>query len=490
MKNVGIIFPNQLFKTITFEKTDKIYLVEEWLFFKQYLFHKQKIAFHRATMKFYEDYLKKKGFEVTYIEATEKQSDINELLPKLKKDGFERIAVYQPVDNWLEKRLRRYEPELQFSWIENPLFIQTEAEINEYFKSDKRHFNQTDFYKRQRKTHHLLMDGEDPEGGNWTYDEENRKKYPKGKLAPAIHFPDSNIYFKEAKTYTEKHFATNYGEISNQPIYPVTFKDADDWFKQFLNERFLEFGSYEDSIVKDEHFLHHSILSPLLNVGYLAPKEVISQSIHFAKENKIPINSTEGFVRQLLGWREFVRGLYQKIGVKQRNSNFFNHQNKIPKSFYTGTTGIAPIDGTIKKLLKTGYAHHIERLMLLANFMNLCHIHPHDIYQWFMEMFIDAYDWVMVPNVYGMSLFADGGMMSTKPYISGSNYVTKMSNYPKGNWQEIWDALFWNFMDQHRDFFAKQPRLSMLLKSLDKMDRQKREAHLLTADRFLKSLQK
>lgn len=490
MKNVVIIFPNQLFRKVDFSKNTEIYLVEEWLFFKQYAFHQQKIAFHRATMKFYKAYLKKLGFKVRYMESTDQLSDIKRLLPQLNKDGVNEIEVYQPVDNWLERRIRKHEKDFKLSWLENPLFINTEKELNLYFKPEKKSFHQTDFYKQQRKKLQLLMNGDEPEGGQWTYDAENRKKYPKGKQAPYVKFPDSNDYVTEAISYTKKHFAKNYGKLNNDLIYPVTFEDADEWFGEFLHNRFAEFGVYEDSIVKEESILHHSLLSPLLNIGFLDAKMVITKVIDFAKKHQIPINSTEGFVRQLIGWREFIRGLYIRIGTKQRNSNFFNHTHKIPESFYTATTGIAPIDGTIKKLLATGYVHHIERLMLLANFMNLCGIDPNAIYQWFMELFIDAYDWVMVPNVYGMSLFADGGLMSTKPYISGSNYVTKMSNYEKGRWQEVWDGLFWNFMDQHRSFFAKQPRLSMLLNSFDKMDADKREKHLTTADAFLKQLYK
>jgi deoxyribodipyrimidine photolyase-related protein len=180
--------------------------------------------------------------------------------------------------------------------------------------------------------------------------------------------------------------------------------------------------------------------------------------------------------------------VYEQAGRKQRTSNFWNFKRKIPSSFYDGTTGIIPIDITIKKVLKTGYCHHIERLMVLGNFMLLCEFDPDEVYKWFMEMFIDAYDWVMVPNVYGMTQFADGGLMTTKPYISGSNYLMKMSDYEKGAWQKIWDALFWRFMHVHRDFFGTNPRLGMLVKTFDKMSEEKRNAHLETASTYLNSL--
>ncbi|MCB0751302.1 MAG: cryptochrome/photolyase family protein, partial [Ignavibacteriae bacterium] len=172
----------------------------------------------------------------------------------------------------------------------------------------------------------------------------------------------------------------------------------------------------------------------------------------------------------------------------KRNSNFWNNQRKVPESFYTATTGIEPIDATIKKLLETGYNHHIERLMLLGNFLLLCEINPNDVYTWFMEMYIDAYDWVMVPNVYGMSQFADGGLMSTKPYISSSNYVKKMSNYKSGEWTKIWDALFWNFINKHQKYFANNNRTVFISRNLEKMSNEKLQNHIEIAEEFLKRL--
>ena len=220
---------------------------------------------------------------------------------------------------------------------------------------------------------------------------------------------------------------------------------------------------------KESSILNHSILSPLLNVGLILPTEVLNRTLNFAEKENIPINSTEGFVRQIIGWREFIRGMYVCKGSYSRTRNFWGFKGKIPKSFYDGTTCIDPIDKTIKKVLQTGYCNNIERLMILGNFMLLCEFDPDEVYRWFMELFIDAYDWVMVPNVYGMTLFADGGTFATKPYIGGSNYIKKMSNYPKGEWEQIWDGMFWRFVMKHQDFFRTNPRTSMLFHSLNKM---------------------
>jgi deoxyribodipyrimidine photolyase-related protein len=332
------------------------------------------------------------------------------------------------------------------------------------------------------------MVNDEPEGGKLTYDSENRKKYPKNKTPPSIQFPDMSKYHKEAISYIKENFDDHYGELNDFINYPIDFESTEQWLQQFFEYRFHEFGAYEDSIVKEENFLNHSLLSPLINVGLMHPMDVIHKAIDYARTNDVPINSTEGFVRQILGWREFIRGVYQVKGTEERTKNFWKFHRKIPKSFYDGTTGIQPIDDVIKKVNKTAYAHHIERLMILGNFMVLCEFHPNEVYKWFMELFIDAYDWVMVPNVYGMSLYADGGLMSTKPYISSSNYIMKMSNYTKGAWQATWDGLFWTFMDKHREFFLSNPRLGMLIRTFDKMKQETKEKHFKNAESFLSQL--
>jgi len=456
----------------------------EFLFFKQYKFHKQKIAFHRATMKYYQSFLEKLGHKVQYIDSNNELSDIRNFGSELKRKKVERINIIDPVDEWLGKRIRAIAADCELSMIHSPLFLNNKDELASFFRADKKSFFQTTFYKQQRKKRKILLDKEGkPVGGKWTYDSENRKKYPKGKQAPNVYFPDNNDFWKEAVTYTEKNFGSNPGDLAAEPMYPVNHQGAQDWFEQFLEYRFFDFGIYEDAIVAEQAILNHGVLTPMMNVGLLLPQIVLEQSLDFAEREDIPINSTEGFVRQIIGWREFIRGMYECKGTFSRNQNFWNFKRKIPKSFYDGTTGIVPIDTTIKRVLKTGYCHHIERLMVLGNFMFLCEFHPDEVYRWFMELFIDAYDWVMVPNVYGMSQFADGGTFATKPYISGSNYVRKMSNYPKGEWQEIWDGLFWRFIEKHQSFFKSNPRTSMLLHSFNRMSDEKKAQHSKVAEK-------
>jgi len=231
--------------------------------------------------------------------------------------------------------------------------------------------------------------------------------------------------------------------------------------------------------------LFHSVLTPALNTGLISPQEVVDAAI--ARSEQVPLNSLEGFVRQIVGWREYMRGVYRRFGRRQRTSNFWQHTQSMPSAMYRGTTGIEPVDTIIRRVLKHAYCHHIERLMILGNFMLLCEIHPDAIYQWFMELFIDSYDWVMVPNVYGMSQHADGGLITTKPYISGSGYVLKMSRFGKGPWCPIWDALYWRFINKHREFFGSNPRMSIMVAQCDRMG-ERLNGHLRTAESFLTQL--
>jgi deoxyribodipyrimidine photolyase-related protein len=441
-------------------------------------------------MKFYESFLLSKGLKVHYIDSIDDRNDIRKLLVHFKSEGISEFHYIDPTDNWLDLRIESSSKKAEIKAFKeySPLFLNSTEGNTSFFETKKRMF-QTDYYIHQRKTKNILLESAGkPTGGKWSFDEDNRAKYPKGKTPPTTDFSKASAFHEEARAYVQKHFADNYGELSSSFNYPEAFESSKAWFHEFLKTRFQEFGVYEDAIVTKQLVLNHSVLTPMLNVGLITPQYIVDATLEFAETHNIPLNSTEGFIRQIIGWREFIRAVYELKGTQERTTNYWKFSRKIPQSFWDGTTGIEPIDETIKKVLKTGYCHHIERLMVLGNFMLLCEFDPEDVYRWFMEMFIDSYDWVMVPNVYGMSQFADGGVMSTKPYISGSNYLMKMSDYPKGDWQKIWDGLFWNFMDKQRAFFSQNPRLGMLIRSFDKMNPDKKEAHLRIADDYLKSL--
>ena len=487
MSKIGLIFPHQLFASHpVLEHCHEVYLIEDSLFFGDRFtklnFHTSKLVFHRASMKAYESQLKDQGVQVHYIEY-----DAQKTLRDLDLDDTDlEFFVVDPTDFLLEKRLKESFTNIHF--LESPLFINTKKDNENYLETKDGYFMHS-FYQHQRKRLGILIDeAGKPKGGSWSYDSENRKRIPKRLIPELPHDPNpnSNAYVTEARTYVGKKFPHAYGS-SKSFWYPVSHSEAQDWFMKFLEQRFEEFGDYEDAMVKGVSVLYHSVLSPLLNVGLLDPRKVVEQALTFAEEHNTALNSVEGFVRQIIGWREFIRMLYEHEGVKLRNSNAWKHTRPLSKNYWSGHTGIQALDESIRRILDTGYAHHIERLMLHGNFMFLTETHPHDVYRWFMEMFIDSYDWVMVPNVYGMTQQSCKGIMTTKPYISGSNYVLKMSNYQKGPWCDIWDALYWSFIIKHREALASNGRMHFVTSRAKKFSQEQINNYEDTKKAYLES---
>lgn len=483
MPTAALVYPHQLFDPHpAVAGADVVFLVEDPLFFRQYAFHKQKLMLHRATMKRY-------AAEVLphtrYIE-THHLSHTGDIVALVKKAKCDTVRVVDPSDDWLLARLTAAcsAAKVKLTVLDDPHFLTPRNEIDDFAGGRGKLFF-TDFYIRQRKRLNVLLepDGK-PVGGKWSFDAENRKKLPKTVHLPAPAVPPENEFVREAREYVRANFPDAPG--SDTPFaYPTSAVEARAWLADFLDHRFANFGVYEDAISVRERVLFHSVLTPALNVGLLSPREVADAAL--AHADRVPLNSLEGFVRQVIGWREFVRLVYRTRGRRQRTRNYWGYTRPMPVAFYTATTGIDPVDHVIRGVLDTAYCHHIERLMILGNFLLLCDVAPNAVYQWFMELFIDAYDWVMVPNVYGMSQFADGGGMTTKPYISGSSYVLKMSDFPKGAWCEVWDALYWRFIDRHADFFRSNPRMAVMVGMRDKMGA-KLTAHHRTADAFLAAL--
>jgi len=496
MKSILLVFPHQLFSDHPGFNYDieSVALIEDTLFFgdKQYpiKFHKQKLVLHRASMKSYEALLKERDKKTDYFEYENDKSNLNTIFVHYKKQSYKKMIVCEVVDFTLEKRLKKLatQHEIELEILTTPMFFNT-PQINQDWAGEKKKLLMADFYKQQRTRLDILMDGDEPKGGQWSYDEANRKKVPKTKIKdlPKLEFPEENKYIKEAKEYVVQNFSDNYGLV-DKFYYPVNHDQAEAWLETFLEQRFNEFGPYEDAIVEGENWLYHSILTPMLNIGLLTPKQIIEAALKYGEENEVSLASQEGFVRQIIGWREFMRLSYEKYGVTMRTTNHWQHHNKIPKSFYDGTTGIDPIDDAIKRTVKTGYCHHIERLMVLGGFMFLCEFDPDEIYKWFMEMFIDSYDWVMVPNVYAMSQNADGGLITTKPYFSGSNYVKKMSHYKTGDWADTWDALYWNWILKNAEDLKKNHRWSMMVAMANKMDDEKKANYKKLSKNFMSKI--
>jgi deoxyribodipyrimidine photolyase-related protein len=354
-KNVAVVYPNQLFKDHPALKIcDLFILVEDPLFFRQYPFHKQKLAFHRASMKAYAAYLQQREKEVVYLDSEQikKSIDLINFIPS-SANGIYCVEV---DDNYLSKALKELKKifltksaEAEFKILNSPSFFSTLSEARELC-GNKNRFFMASFYQAQRRKHNILMEGNSPRGGKWSFDSENRKRLPKGQKAPKLLKFDNNSFVLEAIKYVEKNFSSNPGSLKYF-IYPSTFNEAADWLEDFLLNRFRNYGDYQDAIVSDQAFLYHSLLSPLLNSGILTPAEVLKKAVSFAEDKQLPLNTLEGLVRQLLGWREYVRLVYHELGSRQRTRNFWGHTKQIPASFWSAETGIVPLDAAIGRVI-------------------------------------------------------------------------------------------------------------------------------------------
>ncbi|MFM2340293.1 MAG: hypothetical protein RLZZ360_929 [Candidatus Parcubacteria bacterium] len=482
-----LIYPNQLFAIPhhpALTPGRALYLIEEPLLLTHNPIHRAKLILHRLTMQAYRQALLEAGFTVHYIELLEHPTT-EEIFKRIAKDGVQTLHICDTTDDYLEQAISTACATHGFTrtWYESPLFLLPKAEAKERFVKSRRFM--ANFYKKLRQDTGILMDGDEPVGGAWSFDSENRQKLPKSLPLPEdiTPYPPTEAY-GAAVAWAKRVPAEQYGEAAW--YLPITHGGATEYLADFLVERLAAFGPYEDSMTTEHTKLFHSVLSPLLNIGLLTPRQVVDTTLVYTKQHDVPIASLEGFIRQIIGWREFIRASYEVDGRTMRTKNFFGHTRTLPARWWEGTTGILPLDTTISRALQFGYTHHIERLMVAGNLMLLSGTHPDEAYRWFMGMYIDAYDWVMVPNVYGMSQFADGGSFATKPYISGASYIKKMSNYPKGDWEATWTALYWHFIATHKTVFLKNPRLSMMPRLLENMSRDTYDAHMrLAADWLL-----
>ncbi len=491
--NLLIILGNQLFPIKYIKKTSctDIFMCEDYELCSDYKHHKLKILMFFISMREYKEELIKNGYKVHYrsIEDKDFKDQIEKKISKvIDSNAIKEVHQFELVDNFLKNRFKKLHNQKYIHWKihKNPMFILSQHEFNEY-ASNRNTFLQGHFYKYMRKKLDLLIDENDmPIGGKWSYDEDNRKKITKNiniSIKPKLKNDESLL---NIKNNIIKYFSDHHGKMNNLWM-PTNRQEALIWIENFFKTKFKNFGPFEDAIIDNNNFLFHSNISPLMNMGLITPDEVIERALTIYKKENIPLNSFEGFIRQIIGWREFIKGIYDIKGQDQIKSNFWNHNRKLTKDWYDGTTGIQPLDDTIKDCLNYGYTHHIPRLMILSNIMTLSRVNPKEINKWFMEMFIDSSEWVMVPNVYGMGTFSDGGIFSTKPYLCGSNYILKMSNYKKGEWCEVLDGLYWKFINDNIDFFKSNPRLSIMKNALSKIKAERKKMIFDKASNFIKN---
>jgi deoxyribodipyrimidine photolyase-related protein len=474
-----LLLPNQLFSQTKTMELENIILYEAEEYFTKYNYNQKKLLLHRASMQnFYQELKEKSKAEVSYFEY---KIPLEEIITK-----FDSLTVFDPVNKGLKNKIKEITAAagIELKVLESPNFLTSREQNAEFFKDHD--FFQHQYYKMQRKRLGILIDSEGkPVGDKWSFDAKNRKKFPKDIEMPAL--PEfNNSKLESAKKYVEQNFGDNPGDLNNF-FYPVSRKEAEELLADFIQNKFRNFGKYQDAFEKDIVVGFHSLISASLNIGLLNPKEVIEDVLEYYQNSELELASVEGFIRQIIGWREYVRALYDLESEAMEKSDFFKHRRDFPEQFYQAESGIEVLDDSIKKTVDFAYTHHIERLMVLGNFFLLSELDQHQVFKWFMEMFIDAYEWVMYANIYGMSQYSYPKMM-TKPYISSSNYIQKMSHYKSGKWAEIWDGLYWRFLDKNRDKFADNPRMSLMLSILDRMDADKLQKHKETAEKYLAAL--
>ena len=522
-----LILGNQLYRQwlggpdLQLGPQDTVVMVEDLGVASAYRYHKLRLLHTFVAMRSFRDALVEQGIRVRYFELPESEG-----LTFFERVGFElglsdssdktaittqELRVAEIADPGFQHNLEAFclASGVQLTVLPSPDFLESAAESRQWFEGKRRPFMKT-FYERQRKRLGLLLEADgSPTGGQWSFDADNRKRLPKGYTEPALPLVPPSRHDGVVRELVRRYFPDNPGELGALFI-PYDHIGADSWLACFLQERFADFGPYEDALSGTFDSLNHSLLSPLLNIGLLDPAAVIQAAVDQATVNQaavdqtaanqaevdhgdslfptprsIPLASLEGFVRQVIGWREFVRGIHLCHRERQAQANFWDHHRSLAACWQDGTTGLPPLDQAIKRANHLGYNHHIERLMVISNVMLLCEIQPREVYQWFMERYLDSYDWVMGPNVYGMGQMSDGGIFATKPYICGSNYILKMGDFRRGPWCEIWDGLYWRFIDRHRPFFQTNPRLAMMVRLLDRMDTAKQERLFNQAEQFI-----
>ncbi len=489
MKIALILYPNQLFPMEQLPKVDTVLMVEDPYYFgidREFplKLHKQKIILHRASMRRYvEEVLWPAGLEVDYVNLDGLMTS-EDIFTRCKK--FEQLYIFDPVDDVITKRLlqaRRADTSIaSFEFLPNPNFYLKNHEVQQYF-SQKHRYLFGEFYQWQRERFNILI-GEDykPVGGTWLTKEVKLANLPKDHILPSFEVFGDNDYVKEAIKFTEEHFDDNPGGIDF--IWPTNHTEAAHWLADFVENRLDNYEAYENTIDEKAGWLYRSALSSSLNTGLLSPQQIVEAALARHAKKPVELGSLEKFVRNVLGWREFARGEYLTQQSLLKGSNILGHKRKMTTEWLHGGLGLPPFDAMIQRVQQHAYTYHQERQVVAGNLMLLCEIDPKEMYQWFSKLFIDSYDWVNVPSVYGMSRFIDG-MFASEVNIFSSEYLSQVSNYEKGDWCDVWDGLYWRFIEKHKDQLKGQPETKNLVQQLEKIDPDRRRIISYRAEDFL-----
>jgi deoxyribodipyrimidine photolyase-related protein len=455
-------------------------------------YHQQKLVLVWSAMRHFAQRLREQGYQVHYIEQA--QDFEQPLVNFIKNYGITDIQVMEPADIPFQKFLQNLNVACKLTITPNNHYLWSAQAFCQWAKERKRLLME-DFYRETRRRLNILMDEGKPVGGQWNYDQDNRKPPKKGLNPPAPLAFAPDAITQSVIERVKKDFGQNFGQV--EPFaWAVTREDALKVLEEFIQHRLAQFGPYQDAMVTGQWTMFHGLISPYLNLGILSPREVIQRVEKAYRSQELPLASVEGFIRQVIGWREYIRGLYVlKMPEGYAQENWFDHQRPLPDFFWTGETSMHCLQESLRQTIETGYAHHIQRLMILGNFSLIAGLNPQAVENWFHSAYIDAYDWVMQTNVLGMALFADGGVLASKPYAASANYINKMSNYcagcrydPKariGKDACPFNYLYWNFLDRNRDKLNQQGRMGLVLAHLDKLDEKTREEYASQTVHFL-----
>jgi deoxyribodipyrimidine photolyase-related protein len=482
---VVLILGDMLFDGLPGLPADRpVFMMEDWGLCTRVRHHKHKIVLFLSAMRHFRDRLRGQGRTVHYSELGSREDPGLAERLRAALRGHGELLTYEIADRPVRGRIAELCREEGARLVEapNPMFLVGKEDWEEFLVNTRR-VRMAEFYVHQRKRLRLLIDPDDrPIGGKWSFDAANRKRLPRGLVPPAVpHFaPDGTT--REVVALVDESFPDHPGTAAGF-CWPVTHEEAAAWLDDFLESRLDQFGDYEDALSSLHRTVYHSLLSPMLNTGLLTPAQVVAEALKRHERRPAPINSLEGFLRQVVGWREFVRGVH-RLEPSEPPEGPFGHTRGLTAAWYEATTGLAPLDLAIRRCRDHGWIHHIERLMVVGAAMLMCEVRPRCAYDWFMEMTIDSADWVMGPNVYGMSQFAHEKPFTTKPYLSSSAYLKRMGA-DGGDWEEVWDGLFWRFVGKHRWLFESNPRTRPLVRTLDRMDPSRLQRLLAAAVGFV-----
>lgn len=462
--------------------------------------HKKKIAFILSAMRHFAQELKESGFNVAYVTLDDPEnthSFTSEIIRLSNKHHINTVKVTYPGEYRVLQDLDNLKREkIDVQICEDDRFLCSINEFKDFAKGRKSLVMET-FYRQMRVKYDILMDGGKPIGGKWNYDADNRKPPKKGLKIPTHYHNPPNDITKTVMALVNEKFADHFGDI--EPFYfAINRGQALLALQNFIDERVQNFGTYQDAMMQGEDFMFHSHIGFYLNNGLLEPLEVIQSVEAEYQKGRINLHSAEGFVRQILGWREYIRGVYWLQMPEYKTRNFFNAKNKLPEFYWSANTKMNCMKECVRSTKQNAYAHHIQRLMVLGNFALITGIDPDAVNEWYLLVYADAYEWVELPNVSGMVLFSDGGILGTKPYAASGSYINKMSNYCQNCAYQVkekngdracpFNYLYWNFLIKNKSLLSKNHRMAMIYRVLEKFDQDKIENIKKDSQKFLNQI--